>query len=374
MLGLLPILPLLLANKAVGYNLPNPTGRYNVTLKTGPLIDYSRESWKLMVSVFQPANCTCTVAVPNMPNKSAEVLAAYSQEYAQMLANLTFEFGPLLRDAHLPVCVGDATSISPLQDSPVLLFSHGQAGSRLWHNVFASALASEGFTVITMDHPGDATIIEYPDGQLLRNNGLDGSLGPLDAAVYHRSNDTSFVLDQLRNATAMAELGLRTFPTDRIGVLGLSLGGATALQAIGQDSRILAAITWAGPVLTELPASGIPRPVLFVASDHESNWTIDGMEVGWRQTYGPKLWTQIADLQHTGFLDMMTMLKAAGQNPAQVLEILGTIDPDELNRILVAYTTEWMNGAFAGKIGGALLEGEQPDRFPDVSVVKKENF
>ncbi|PVH93750.1 alpha/beta-hydrolase [Periconia macrospinosa] len=372
MLGLLPILPLLLANKAVGYNLPNPSGRYNVTLKTGPLIDHSRESWKLMVSVFQPANCNWTVTVPNMPNKSAEVLAAYSQEYAPQLANSTFEYGPLLRDARLPVCVGDATSISPLQDSPVLLFSHGIAGSRLYHNVFASALASQGFTVITMDHPGDATIIEYPDGQLLWNN--DSLAAPLDELVYHRGNDTSFVLDQLRNATAMAELGLPTFPTDHIGILGHSLGGSTALQAIGQDSRILAASTWGGPVLTELPPSGIPRPILFVASEHESNWTINGMEVGWRQTHSPKLWTQIANLQHTGFLDAMAMLKAAGHDPAQAPEVLGTIDPDELNRILVAYTTEWMNGAFAGKIGGPLLEGEQPDKFPEVSVVKKENF
>jgi hypothetical protein len=33
-----------------------------------------------------------------------------------------------------------------------------------------------------------------------------------------------------------------------------------------------------------------------------------------------------------------------------------------------------MKGAFAGKVGGPLLEGEEKEKFPDVSTVMKGNF
>jgi hypothetical protein len=33
-----------------------------------------------------------------------------------------------------------------------------------------------------------------------------------------------------------------------------------------------------------------------------------------------------------------------------------------------------MNGAFAGKKGGPLLQGKEPDEFPEDSVVRKGNF
>ncbi|CAI6336184.1 unnamed protein product [Periconia digitata] len=374
MLYLFTLLPLFIASKAEGYDLPTPAGKYNIKLTSGPLVDYSRDGWKSMISVFQPAHCKSVGTIPNMPNETAKILESYTKEYAGSFGNTTVDIDGLFQAARLPVCVGDASSITPVPDSPILLLSPGHGGSRLWFNVLASAIASEGFTVISMDHPGDCRVIEFPDGQLLEKSPLDGSLPPTDELVYLRGNDTTFVIDQLSNASAMAELGLSTFQSDRIAILGHSLGGCTALQVAAHDPRIVAAIDWAGPVVTDLPPSGIAQPVSFVSSENESNWTVDGMEVGWDLIHGPKLWTEIANLEHTGFLDMMNMLKAAGQDPAQFAEVLGTIDPDEQNKIHVAYTTEWLKGAFQGKIGGSLLEGEQPERFPEVRVVKKEGF
>lgn len=368
MQAVLSTLPLLLANTAAGYVLPNPPGMYNVTLTTGPLVDYSRDSWALMVSVFQPAKCASTIEVPNMPEKTAK----YQATWIQQAVNITEDFSPLFVGARLPVCARNSSSTSLIKDSPVLLLSHGLGGNRLYHNVIASAIASYGFTVITTDHPTDSNIIEYPDGHAIYPK-VNTTAGPDDVAelVEVRAADALFIIDQLSNATAMAELGVNTCFARRVAMLGHSLGGATAVHAAGKDSRIRAAINWDGAFWNPIPSSGISQPVQLVSSerDVDASW-----EAAWPQFKGPKLWTKIAGLMHMGFIEVKTMLKAAGQDSNVFPELLGTIGPDELNSILTAYTTEWMKGALVGKIGGPLLEGKQPERFPAVSILEKDGY
>ncbi len=63
MQSILSLLLLFLANTTTGYLTPDPPGKYNVTLTTGPLIDYARNGRALMLSVFQPSTCASTVPV-----------------------------------------------------------------------------------------------------------------------------------------------------------------------------------------------------------------------------------------------------------------------------------------------------------------------
>lgn len=50
---------------------------------------------------------------------------------------------------------------------PVIIFSPGFATSRLLSSAQAQSLASHGFTVITVDHPYDATVVEFPSGEVV---------------------------------------------------------------------------------------------------------------------------------------------------------------------------------------------------------------
>jgi dienelactone hydrolase len=377
---MLSFLLLLLADATAGYLIPNPPGKYSVTLTTGTLIDYTRNNTDatgskpraIMLSVFQPATCATTIPVPYMPNKTAE----YQRQYLQTYFNLSADLSPLFFEARLPVCPNDGDGCSPVEDVPILLFSPGYTAPRLYYSVLASALASEGFMVITIDHPGDANIITYPDGDAVYWNGslvLDESELVPQYAIP-RAVDVSFVIDQLSNATAMAELlphrGLRRLPTDRIAMLGHSLGGSTAIFAAGRDSRIRGAINWDGSIFGELPAE-LPQPVLLVSSSRgaDASWTSK-----WSQLTGPKLWLTVASTMHQSFFDALSLMKAAGQDTAPFADLLGTIEPTHLLQLMVAYTTEWMNGVFTGKVGGPLLQGEEPERFPEVSTIMKDNF
>ncbi|KAL5353622.1 hypothetical protein ACLOAV_001659 [Pseudogymnoascus australis] len=336
------ILLLLLVNTIAGYLVPNPPGKYNVTLTTGTIIDYTRNDLSaatptpraLMLSVFQPAKCASTVPVPYMPNKTA----AYQGPFLQTIFNISTDLTPLFLSARLPVC---PRSCPPQSDPPILLFSPGYSIPRLFYSVLALAIASEGFTVLTIDHPGDANIITYPDGHAVYNNDTTQTLPAMAAQIHPRAADASFVLDQLSNATAMAELlparGPRPFPTNRVAMLGHSLGGVAAVIAASQDPRIRGAINMDGTFIELPPPSG-----------------------------GAKLWVDIANTTHQTFSDVPALLRASGQDPAALAGMFGTIDSVVMLRILVAYTTAWMDGVFAGKVGGPLLEGEELDRFPEV--------
>ena len=310
--------------------------------------------------------------VSYMPDKTALAQGPYLQKNFHVSGNFT----TLFENAHLSVCSNHIGSCSLLDDVPILLLSPGYGIPRLYYSVIALAIASEGFMVITIDHPEDANIITYPDGHAVYNN---ASI-PTNAAGFlpyqlTRVTDTSFLIDQLSNAIAMGKLlpqrVPRRFPTNRIGMLGHSLGGATAVVAASHDPRVRAAINWDGTIFGSLPPSGVSQPVLLVSRENQTDpsWVAD-----WSQLMGPKLWITIANTTHESFSDVPTLLKAAGQDAAAFDSLLGTIAPAELVRTLTAYTTAWMNGAFKGKEEGPLLQGQESDKFPAVSITRKGNI
>ncbi|KAL2023059.1 hypothetical protein VTK56DRAFT_3969 [Thermocarpiscus australiensis] len=384
------ILVLLFATTAAGYLLPNPSGKYNVTLTTGPLIDYSRNDpyaptptpRALMLSVFQPARCASGVPVPIMPSKVAD----YQGPFLEETFNISVNLAPLFREACLPVCSDPPKTpnrCSSVDDFPILLFSPGYSIPRFYYNVLASAIASEGFTIITIDHPEDANIIIYPDGHAVYNNASILSSPTWDE--HPRAADASFVIDQLSNATAMAELlphrGPRPFATDRVAMLGHSAGGASAIVAASRDTRIRGAINWDGTIFGSPPPSGLPQdqpvqamsqPVLILSHQDfaDPSWL-----AAWPQLKGPKLMVHVANTTHYTFSDVPTLFEAAGQSTAPVADLLGTIAPARLVRIVTAYTTAWMKEVvFAGKVGGPLLQGLESGKFPEVSTMMKGNF
>ncbi|KAK0709382.1 PAF acetylhydrolase [Lasiosphaeria miniovina] len=371
------ILVLFLATATAGFLAPDPTGKYNVTLTTGTLVDYSRNDAyaalptprALMLSVFQPATCASIVSVPYMPDKTAE----YQGPFIQQSFNISADLTPLFLEARLPVCSDHPGSCSPLENRPILLFSPGYSTPRLYYSVIASAIASEGFVVITIDHPEDANIIVYPDGHVVYNNA-----SILDSPTWNdwdRAADASFIVDQLSNATAMAALlpgrGRRAFATDRVAMLGHSAGGVAAILAASQDRRIRAAANWDGTIIGSPALPQISQPVLFFTHDPttDASWL-----AAWPQLTGPKIVLRVANTTHQSFSDVPSLIVAAGLSTAPFADVVGAIVPARMVRLLTAYTTAWMDGAFKGREAGPLLQGKEPGRFPEVSVLTKENF
>lgn len=148
--------------------IPGPPGPYPVSYEVLDLTDESR--W----DIYAPANNT---------HKRRIIVSSYTPigkeecvptELAYMPPQTTIEYGKYAADNGLPNDIFEDIQLEFCQLSkckqndkptfPLVLFSPGLSASRLLYSNQARALASYGFVVVTVDHPYDATFVEFPDG------------------------------------------------------------------------------------------------------------------------------------------------------------------------------------------------------------------
>ncbi|WP_312624739.1 alpha/beta fold hydrolase [Pseudofrankia sp. BMG5.37] len=142
---------------------------------------------------------------------------------------------------------------------PLVVFSHGSAGSRVQFASLAEALASRGYVVAAPDHPGDTM--------------ADVAAGPSESLIdlaSDRPMDVSAVLDwMLGPGRPFASI----LSADKVAVVGFSFGGLTAIaSSVGllrapADPRVRVSVG-ISPASAALPASLLARvriPTLLIA-------------------------------------------------------------------------------------------------------------
>jgi predicted dienelactone hydrolase len=133
------------------------------------------------------------------------------------------------RNREIPVDVYWSTEASP--DKPVIVFSHGLGSVRTDMRYLAEHLASHGYVVAALEHPGSN---ETHIRQALK---LKAPL--LEAEEFlNRPKDISFVLDELNRLNQKAGPLQGKLAPDRAMVVGYSLGGATALSLAGAELQL----------------------------------------------------------------------------------------------------------------------------------------
>ena len=117
---------------------------------------------------------------------------------------------------------------------PLVVISHGRAGSFLGHHDTAAALADAGFVVAALNHPGDTL--------------LDPGRSAESSVFVSRPTDIRRLIDFLLAGSPAAS----AIDRDRIGFFGFSRGGYTGLLVAG------ATFDWAVAVEN---CQGVSRPV-----------------------------------------------------------------------------------------------------------------
>ncbi|MEU7576634.1 alpha/beta hydrolase [Streptomyces sp. NPDC041068] len=343
----------------VSLRLPAPTGPHRIGVTTLHLVDRHRpDPWdsalparELMVSVFYQARTVRGYPLaPQMTPAAARTFAAFDPLYLHSeLPKSGVDWAATTTHSHT------GAPAQPVR-RPVLLYTPGGGDPRTLGTGLAEELASRGFVVVTIDHPGEPSAVEFPDGGV-REYALPGT--PRDPRVFRtmidtRLADTRFVLDEL---TALAagrnpDAAARTLPENlgraldprRVGVYGHSAGGTAAAQALYEDRRIDAAVDLEGYLdyppdspgeegeLLPVARHGVDRPLLLLGTDgfrdarFERSWSAVLAHPGGRTRR-----RQIDDATHWVFTDYAAMapqLQDAGLMTADDrIKLVGAIDP-----------------------------------------------
>lgn len=336
-------------------SLPPPTGPAKVGTVTLHLVDRSRpEPWvagvphrELMVQLWYPAR---TVRGHPRADWVSPGVAA--------------RINPPDSGFTLPVTHGHVGAPPAPGRHPVVLYSPGFALERTANTALVEELASHGYVVVTIDHTYEAQYVEFPDGRMA-THAIPQAETPeeaerlFDRVMDVRAADTRFVLDSLRRTPLARNVDLA-----RVGMFGVSLGGATAAETMRRDRRITAGLNLDGTFMGRVLSTGLNRPFLLMGSDPGEDGQDDTWIQMWDRLRGPRYWVQLDGSRHLSFTDFQVLLPQAGVPPEDYEPVIGSID----GRRSVAVQRAYVRAFFDRHLwhsGGRLLDGPS-GRYPEM--------
>jgi dienelactone hydrolase len=182
---------------------------------------------------------------------------------------------------------------------PLVVFSHGAMGYANSNISLYEELASHGYVVISIDHTYqalwtkiDGKTVFIDSGYMQEINSEDASLDPQNSYEKYaewmdiRMGDIDYVIDRAKEQAVNQDSFCKLINTDKIAVIGHSLGGSAALGTGRARSDISAVIALEAPFMHDIiGARGddfiwrgepYPVPVLNIYTDssysHLSEW------------------------------------------------------------------------------------------------------
>ncbi|KAJ5103111.1 PAF acetylhydrolase family protein [Penicillium argentinense] len=355
-------------------SLPSTTGACDVTLHTSELVDSSRidpfdpkgGNRSLMITSFTPTNCGSIQSTPYFPNGTAAYEDAQFKAFG--LPPGTFSSFQLQSRHKSP-----ATTYTPY---PVVLFSPALSTSRLMYTLLLREIASNGLAIVSVDHPYDAEIIEYPDGHTvlgkLSNISTEYEIEPV---LNVRVEDMTFLLDQLHTHKTLHQI----FPLSKnphllsltnVTIMGHSLGGATAAQTLLLDNRFAGAINLDGTLWGSVVKKGLDKPFMLFGHTNKTQATDPSWKALWPRLKGWKIELELAQSEHYTFSDYPILLDAVNIADAARRAFqarIGTIGALRARDAIVEFTVAAVR-YFVNEELGEILRGPS-EAWPDISFV-----
>lgn len=383
------------------FALPVPTGSHKVGTVSYHLVDSSRsEAYtsdpadyrELMVQFWYPAD-PAPAATTGLYKPNADV---------EGIAMATAFGGPSFLLDHLGLIRSHSFPGAPVsakqQRYPVIVFSHGHAyfATRTQNTILAEDLASHGYVVAAIDHTYESTATVFPDGRIVQvDTGLVASRkrtrkrGPVrdslrtvltlsknpveranavnqlrklnglfEESIEVWSADSRFVLSriELLNTSAATPFTGR-FDVTKVGILGMSFGGANAAQASRLDSRFKAGVNMDGFQFGDVVGAGLDQPFMFMYS--EENADMNNFAFGrFRNTvYAVK----IKGSTHSNFSELSLIAPLLNQ-----LFAGAKIDSRRCLQIVNSYVLAFFERHLNGR-NGQLLDGPSIE-YPEVVI------
>jgi predicted dienelactone hydrolase len=398
----------LAANESVPAQvLPAPDGKYAVGVVRTEFVDPSRRldaddaasgPRRLPAIVWYPSRRRAADGEPYMSDDVAALtLPAIARNFRYAPEDLQS-----LADLRMKVRAG-APPARGTRGFPVVVFSHGFFLYPEQNSALASRLASHGYIVVSIAHPGDAADVRLEDGRVVATKpASDGDdprfaqafktlVGGADLAVRREAlagyaeafvgtrlgrsfaewrDDTLVVAHAILEGTEPRSLRevMVTADRGRLVFAGMSFGGATAATSCRLVNACRAAVNLDGqnfdPQLFDRP---VGRPLLLMLSD----WTRYGLFEGQPREadFSPndlayESWSEagqnrdvvrvrLEGARHVGYTDLVALLVGPKRQ-----ERVGDIDGDEalsaIGDLVLAFLHAYVGDGAAPDIGRAI--------------------
>ena len=300
--------------------LPKPSGPHSVgseifrwsdTQRSEALTTNPSDHRQVIAQAWYPTDTSTGKAVPyfeaqhHLPGSISGLPSFMFASFGRIATHATF-----------------GTAVSHAQRTwPVLLLSPGLSIPREQYTALSTDLASRGYVVITLSAPYESAVSVLAGGNVVGQTTHPDVMGPpphpaIERLINIRVADASFVLDQLSRLTQLdpgsplaGHLDLK-----HVGIIGHSIGGATAVQAIETDPRFKVAVNLDGKLFGSQSAAHLNRPLLWIQSDgpQTAEYTQGRDRLLNRLQDGGALQT-IRNSVHMGFTDAPSYLTALGR-------------------------------------------------------------
>lgn len=377
---------LALAQNTTAIPLPAPDGPYASSITVQVLTDTSRANpfngsspyRQLLVSYYEPYLKADCASIGEMDYMTPAVAEWFNEADLPVSGMTTFSQLQLSG-----ICLEPPSSNASAQALPLLLWTGGFYTSRLQYGAIAQAISSWGYRVVTIDHPYDASIVEFPDGTVILS--AYASDIPTDATSAYlqgiRVEDIAFVTSIFSPD-----------PAEVIGLYGHSLGASSEAEVLQADAtgKYIAAANLDGKLqpptgpdglgITE-PEEAQAKAYMFFARDNhtiasDATWTAFWNTTDLLTPTDPRVMVEIPGTIHNSFTDLPFVIDVSGVRSVNESYFTTLIDtkygPRELYDI-TSYAREFFDWQLKGVETHPLLD-EASDDFPDVLFIKREGY
>ncbi|TFH44571.1 MAG: hypothetical protein E4G94_03465 [ANME-2 cluster archaeon] len=384
------------------FNLPTPTGPYNVGIKYDYFIDKNRpepltsdptDFQEISVQVRYPAELSNTYKPIKYWENASTKSKIISSFWGGLPPFLFNHFSLIKTHSYL-----NAGLSKTEQTFPVLIFNHGSLGLPSLNTVLLEELASNGFIIFSIGHSDYIPFLIKPDGnlkafdpnsedlrlkmrenedpqvrstadQLMQNNDLSEQLKLLrefleknpenQKSLFRWVEDISFTINELERLNSGNGFFSGRLDLNRIGVFGVSFGGAASTQVCVQEKRCKAAISMDCPQFGDFINHDVSQPIMFMSSEQYKGKN----DLFLQLRKNPLYMVKIQNTTHQNFSDISIWGRLFK------LQMLGDIDGERCLQIQNKYVLAFFE-KYLKRIDNKLLNGFSPE-YPEVEIKLK---